>query len=77
MLLTSPRARTALLLVVTAVAAALMVVRFNASQQQGAAAPSSPSSPSVSLTRQTPGSVAHERHEYRLRVAQTTADSAR
>jgi len=74
MLFTSSFARTAILIVLTAAAAALMLVRVNASQQRGAAIPSSPE---ISLARHTPGSVAHERHEYRLRVAQATTTAGR
>jgi hypothetical protein len=73
-LLTTPFARTALLLVLAAFATALMVVRINVGQEHGAAAPASPT---VSLSSHTPGSTAHERHEYRLRVAQATAASGR
>jgi hypothetical protein len=74
MLLTSPFARTALVLVLVAFATALMLIRVSVSQQQGTAAPSSPT---VSLAGHTPGSTAHERHEYRLSVAQATAASGR
>jgi len=71
-LLTAPFARTALLLVLAALATALMLIRVSASQPQGADAPTSPM---VSLASHTPGSAAHERHEYRLRVAQAIAAS--
>ncbi len=74
MLLTSSFARTAVLIVLTAAAAALMLVRVNASQQQGTA---TPSTPEVSLASHTPGSAAHERHQYRLRVAQATTTAGR
>jgi len=72
MLLTTPFARTTLLLVLAAFAAALMLIRVNAGQQQRAA---TPSSPTVSFVSHTPGSTAHDRHEYRLRVASTAAAS--
>lgn len=72
MLLTSPLARTVLLLVLAALAAVLMVARLTAShpQERGAV---TPESQVVSLTRHSPGSEAHARHEYRLRVAATAA----
>jgi hypothetical protein len=66
MLVTSLVARTTLLLTLTALATALMLVRFMVDQQQGAA---TRTAPSVSLAGHTPGSTAHERREYRLRLA--------
>ena len=72
MLLTTPFARTALLVVLAGVAAALMLIRVNVGQEQGA---TTPVSPAVSFARHTPGSAAHERHGYRLRVAQGIAAS--
>lgn len=74
MLLTTLYARTALLLVLAAFATSLMVIRVNVGREQAAAAPASPA---VSLASHTPGSTAHERYEYRLRVAQATAASGR
>ena len=74
MLLTTPYARTALLLVLAALATALMLIRVSVSQPQGGAALSSPV---ISLASHTPGSAAHERHEYRLRVAQAAAAAGR
>ena len=74
MLLTTSFARTAVLIVLTAAAAALMLVRVNASQQQSA---SVPSTPEVSIASHTPGVAAHERHEYRLRVAQAATTAGR
>jgi hypothetical protein len=66
MLITSLVARTALLLTLTALATALMLVRFTVDQQQG---PATLSGQAVSLAGHTPGSTAHERREYRLRLA--------
>ena len=74
MLLASPLVKTALLLLLTAFAAALMLVRVNASQKQADAAPSTPV---VSLAGHTPGSAARERHAYRLRVAEARTAPAR
>ena len=65
MLLTTPFARTALLVVLAAFATVLMLIRVSVGQEQGA---TSPVSPAVSFARHTPGSAAQERHEYRLRV---------
>ncbi len=45
---------------------ARMLVRFTVDQQQG---PATPSGQAVSLAGHTPGSTAHERREYRLRLA--------
>ena len=73
MLLTIPLARAALLVVLVAFATALMLVRVSAGQERGA---TTPAGPIVSFARHTPGSEAHERHEYRLRVAQAIAASA-
>lgn len=66
MLVTSPYARTALLLVLAALATALMLARVTAGQRRE---PATPSGQAVSLAGHTPGSTAHERHAYRLRLA--------
>ncbi len=72
MITTTPLARTAIVLVLTAAMAALMLVRIGDGEHQEAA-PSSITP--VSLARHTPGSAAHDRHEYRLRLAAAAASS--
>jgi hypothetical protein len=74
MLVTTPRARVAVVLVLTAAMAALMLVRVGYGERQGAT-PSSVAS--VSLERHTPGSAAHDRHEARLRLEAAAALSER
>jgi hypothetical protein len=72
MLLTSPLARTVLLLVLAALVAALMVARVTVSDREGQGAVA-PESRVVSLSGHSPGSEAHARHEYRLRVVAAAA----
>ena len=74
MLVTSPLARTALLLTLATLAAALMMVRVTVSQQKAEAGPASQT---ISFAGHTPGSAAHERHAYRLRLAAAAAASER
>lgn len=72
MLMTSPLARVAIVLVLTAFMAALMLVRVGSGERQG---PATASITPVSLEGHTPGSTAHDRHEYRLRLAAAAASS--
>jgi FlaG/FlaF family flagellin (archaellin) len=74
MVMTSPLARVAIVVVLTACMAALMLVRVGSGERQ---VPATSSLAPVSLTGHTPGSAAHDRHEYRLRLAAATATSER
>ncbi len=75
MLMTFPLARIAIVLVLTAFVAALMLVRVSSGERQGQSATASTAP--VSLERHTPGSAAHDRREYRLRLAAAAGSSER
>lgn len=74
MLATTPLARVAIVLVLTAFMAALMLVRVGNGEHQGSARSSITP---VSLARHTPGSAAHDRREYRLQLAAVATSSER
>jgi len=75
MLMTSPLARVAIVLVLTAFVGALMLVRVGSGERQKPSATASIAP--VSLESHTPGSAAHDRHEYRLRLAAAAGSSER
>jgi hypothetical protein len=74
MLLTTPVARVAILLVLTAFVAALMLIRLTASTHPGTAVRASTA---VLVARHAPGSAAHDRHEYRLLLGKAASASGR
>ena len=74
MVMTSPLLRVAIVMALTAFMAALMLVRVGSGERQG---PATSLITPVSLAGHTPGSTAHDRHEYRLRLAAAAASSER
>lgn len=73
-LVTTPRAQVALVLMLTAAMAVLMLVRLGYGERPVAA---TTSVTPVSLERHTPGSAADDRHAYRLRLEAQAASSER